>query len=255
VEILDVPVADKIESSDAADAGQAYRGHRILEAMHSAQRYAEAVFEEIRAACPATARDLLDFGAGDGVFVAKFMAGNRRVDCVEPDPTLRQRLQQQGASVYSDIAAVPAGRYDFIYSVNVLEHIHALDETLAGIRRVMRAGAPMFVFVPAFNTLWTSLDDEVEHVQRFTRRSLRPALAKAGFEILDLRYFDSLGFPAALAVRALETVGLFRYSSDSVGFYDRYLFPMSRALDRVASRAVGKNIIAIVRNPDGARIA
>ena len=66
----------------------------------------------------------------------------------------------------------------------------------------MRPGALMFVFVPAFNILWTGLDDEVEHVQRFTRGSLRPALAKAGLEIVHLRYFDSLGFAAALLVRA-----------------------------------------------------
>jgi SAM-dependent methyltransferase len=237
------------------DAAQRYQGHRILEAMHSAQLYAEAVFEEIRAVCPATAHDLLDFGAGDGVFLEKFIASNCHVDCVEPDPSLRQRLLQQGATVYSDVTSVRAGSYDFIYTVNVLEHIKALDETLVRIRRVMRADALMFVFVPAFNILWTSLDDEVEHVQRFTRGSLRPAFVKAGFEVLDLRYFDSLGFPAALAVRALEKIGLFRYSSGSVGFYDRYVFPISRALDRVASRAVGKNIIAVVRNPGGAQAA
>jgi SAM-dependent methyltransferase len=246
-----VPAAEKVESPEIAEAGQAYQGHRILEAMHSAQRYAQAVFEEIRAARPATAQDLLDFGAGDGLFLAKFMAKDCRVDCVEPDASLRQRLQQQGAMVYADVAAVPAGSYDFVYTVNVLEHVHTLDETLAGLRRVMRGGALMFLFVPAFNVLWTSLDDEVQHVQRFTRRTLRPPLVKAGFEILDLHYFDSLGFPAALAVRALEKVGLFRYSSGSVGFYDHYVFPMSRALDRLAARAVGKNIVAVVRNPSG----
>ena len=129
----------------------------------------------------------------------------------------------------------------------MIEHITVLDKTLAEVRRVMRPGASIFVFVPAFNLLWTSLDDEVGHVQRFTRKTLYSALSLAGFESIKFRYFDSLGFPAALTVRFLEKLGLFRYSSKSVGLYDRYVFPISRAVDRVASGLIGKNLIAVAR--------
>src|SRR5262249_50985428 len=78
---------------------------------------------------------------------------------------------------------------------------------------------------------------------------LNRALSLAGFESTRFRYFDSLGFPAALAVRFLEKLGLFRYSSKSVGLYDRYVFPISRAVDRVAWGLIGKNLIAVARAP------
>ena len=55
--------------------------------------------------------------------------------------------------------------------------------------------------------------------------------------------------PAGLGVRLLEKVGLFRYGGASVGFYDRYLFPMSRELDRVLHHVIGKNLIAVARKP------
>ncbi len=97
--------------------------------------------------------------------------------------------------------------------------------------------------------LWTSLDDEVAHVQRFTRGSLRGVLEQAGFQVETLRYFDSAGFPAALAVKVLERLGLFRYSSGTVGFYDRAILPISLTGDRILSSVLGKNVIAIVRKP------
>jgi hypothetical protein len=63
-----------------------------------------------------------------------------------------------------------------------------------------------------------------------TRKTLHRALSLAGFESIKFRYFDSLGFPAALTVRFLEKLGLFRYSSKSIGLYDRYVFPITELL-------------------------
>lgn len=233
--------------TDMTDAGPAYAGHRILEAMRGAQRYAQEIYRQIRRAHPEAAGPVLDFGAGDGVFAEKFAGDRIAVDCVEPNPALRSGLRQHGRNVFADIADVPAEGYEFVYAINVLEHISDLGGALASLRRTMRPQARLFVFVPAFNLLWTTLDDEVGHVQRFTRISLLRPLAAAGFEVDELRYFDSLGFPAALSARLLEQLGLFNYSSHTVGFYDRYIFPVSRALDPAACRLFGKNLVALAR--------
>jgi hypothetical protein len=62
-----------------------------------------------------------------------------------------------------------------------------------------------------------------------------------------MKYFDSLGFLAALGVRLLEQANLFKYGSGSVGFYDRCLFPVSRKLDRLFKGVIGKNLVAVAR--------
>jgi SAM-dependent methyltransferase len=224
-----------------------YGGRRILEAMHEAVRYSEGVYELVKRAKPAGAGVIMEFGAGDGTFVKRFGKDNVSVDCVEIDPNLRELLRRLGGRVFRDILEVEDESCDFVYTINVLEHIADLESQLHQIRRVLRRGGTFFVFVPAFKILWTSLDDEVGHVTRFTHANLKSALDLSGFSILRIEYFDSLGFPAALAVRFLEMLRIFRYSPSSVRFYDQFIFPLSRCLDKALSRVVGKNLIAVAR--------
>jgi SAM-dependent methyltransferase len=224
-----------------------YTGRRILEAMHQAVRYTKAVADEIAKACPPDAKAILEFGAGDGAFLRQFRAAGKNVDGVEIDRDLRLGLAGQGACIFANIREVESNSYDYIYSVNVLEHIPDLVAEIAELKRVLRPGGVLFVFVPAFRILWTSLDTEVGHVTRFTRGSLNSALRAGGLRVTGMSYFDSLGFPAALAVRMLETLNLFSYGGGTVGFYDRYAFPLSRALDIALSGILGKNLIARAR--------
>ncbi len=224
---------------------QGYAGNRILEAMRSGVRYGEAIFTELRGAIPEDACTILDFGAGAGFFLEKLRAIGQAVDAVEQDDDFQAMLRPLARMVWSDIRHVPNETFDFAYTVNVLEHILELDEACAHLARVLKPNGKLFVFVPAHKVLWTSLDDEVQHVRRFDRRSLRLVLERAEFRIEHIKYFDSLGFPAALGVRILELFNLFKYASGSVGFYDRYLFPVSQQLDRLFKGTIGKNLIAI----------
>jgi SAM-dependent methyltransferase len=189
----------------------------------------------------------LEFGAGDGAFAKRFQRLGEVVDCVEIDSSLRAGLEKLGMRAYRTAQDVPSASYDFIYSVNVLEHLPDLVTEIAELKRILRPGGVIFVFVPAFRMLWTSLDDEVGHVTRFTRGTLTSALNAGGFKISDIAYFDSLGFPAALTVRCLEKLKLFSYGGGTVGFYDRYIFPFSRALDSICHPILGKNLFAIAR--------
>jgi SAM-dependent methyltransferase len=225
----------------------AAKGHRFLEAMRGANRYANAVFAEIEAVAPPVGARILDFGAGDGVFFEKFDALGHSVDCVEPDPDFSAQLKAKANAVFSNIYDVPSDTYSFVYTVNVLEHIPNLDDHLKELHRVLKPGGVMFVFVPAFNILWTSLDDDVDHIQRFTRRTLSGFLSRSSFVCERLRYFDSVGFPAALTVRALEALGAFQYSPGTIAFYDRYALPVSLATDTVCFPFFGKNLIAVAK--------
>lgn len=227
-----------------------YTGHRILEAMRSAPRYAGEIYLQLRSSIPPTAGPILDFGAGDGLFAEKFLTDGAAVECVEPDVANQAILRALGLKVAGTIAELDNNRYCLAYSINVLEHLQELDWYLGELNRVLRPGGTLFVFVPAFNALSTSLDNEVGHVRRFTRQILASTLDQAGFEVVSLRYFDSLGFLAALTVRLLEKFGLFEYSDGSVGLYDRRIFPISRIGDRILGNVLGKNLLAVTRKND-----
>jgi SAM-dependent methyltransferase len=213
--------------------------------MRNAPRYAEVIYSYAKSV--SGKGPILDFGAGDGVFVEKFLRDGATVECVEPDASNQANLRALGSIVVPDIGTLRSEHYNFAYSINVLEHLHKLEHYLSELHRVLRPDGRLFVFVPAFNILWTSLDDEVNHVRRFTHKNLIGELSRAGFKIESVRYFDSLGFVAALGVRALEKVGLFRYSSRTVGLYDKMIFPISLLGDRLLSNIVGKNLMAVAR--------
>jgi SAM-dependent methyltransferase len=232
-------------------AQSSYGGKRILQAMHYAVRHSAAIFSEILAAMPPGASRVLDFGAGDAAFADRFRACGARVDCVEPDLQLRALLQAKSINTFSDIAEIDAAVFDFVYTINVLEHIIDVDRSCRELYRVIKPNGRLFVFVPAFEILWTSLDDEVGHVRRFTRKTLRTALDRAGFVIERIKFYDSLGFAALLGVRLLEKLLIFRYDSGSIGVYDTYLLPVSHRLDRLSKNIVGKNLIALARKPGG----
>ena len=230
-----------------SDAVADYAGHRILEAMRDAPRYADAVYALTRAALSSTEGPILDFGAGEGTFVERFLRDGLAVECVEPDVANQSALRALVPMVASDTRRLTSEHYAFVYTINVLEHLRELDHYLAELYRVLRSGGRLFVFVPAFDILWTSLDDEVRHIRRFTRELLSADLEEAGFAIESLRYFDSFGFFAALTIWLLEKINLFRYSAGTVGFYDKMIMPLSLLGDRVLSRIIGKNLIAVAR--------
>jgi hypothetical protein len=54
-----------------------------------------------------------------------------------------------------------------------------------------------------------------------------------------------LGFLAALAYRSVSGTG--QLSSRSVERYDRFVFPLSRKVDRFAARWIGKNLLLEAR--------
>ncbi len=221
-----------------------YAGRRILTAMKAATRYTNCIFGIAQQAAP-TGGSVLDFGAGDGVFAAKFADAGVPVQCVEPDPELRAGLAGVAQKTYADLRDIPSQTYDFAFTINVLEHIADPASVCSELWRVLRPDGRLFVFVPAFPILWTSLDDEVGHCRRFTRRSLSRVLSDAGFIVRRIEYFDSLGFLAGLSVRALEKIGMFSYDHRSIAFYDRRIFPISRKADVLFNGIAGKNVFAV----------
>lgn len=231
--------------STAASTFQ-YRGHDILDWLREARNYNRWVADQVIAAKPPGAAKITDLGAGRGTFAEMLRGRGLAVDCVEPDPENQAGLRERGFSVHATMEEEKPESIDYVYTLNVLEHVPADEELVRAVFSRLRSGGRLFVFVPAFPILWSRLDDHVEHQRRYRRAPMVAMLRRAGFAVERARYADCLGFFAALLFgRSAEM----EISPRNIRLYDRVLFPVSRFLDPVLGHFFGKNLAVICRKP------
>jgi SAM-dependent methyltransferase len=224
-----------------------YAGISNLEVMEEAVRYNDFLFGLIHSLLRPGDR-VLDFGAGTGTFARRLQAAGAAPSCVEPDEQLRARLQAAGLAAFPDTATVGSASFDVVYSLNVLEHIADDGAALADLRRVLRPGGRLLIYVPAFMLLYSSMDQRIGHLRRYRRGPLRQLALRSGLGVENIRYADSLGFLAALGFRLLGRRDG-QLALGAVRFYDRWLFPVSRALDLAVAGVIGKNLVLHAYRP------
>ena len=217
-----------------------YTGRDNLEVMQEAINYNKYLMELIMDSAK-EGDSIVDFGAGNGTFSFPVASAGYRVICVETDPVLSASLASNGMTVLNNLQQAEDESIDYIYSLNVLEHIDDDTGVAALWYRKLRTGGKLLVYVPAFQVLFSSMDRKVGHVRRYSKTELRHKLSNAGFEIHQSRYADSVGFFAALIYKALGK-GDGTVNRMALKFYDRWLFPLSRLLDVIANQFIGKNV-------------
>ena len=95
------------------------------------------------------------------------------------------------------------GTFDLVTALDVVEH---LDDDLAGLRemrRVLRPGGRVLLFVPTFMFLWGLQDDVSNHRRRYRMPELQRVLERAGFEVERTTYANITFFMPILAMRKL----------------------------------------------------
>ncbi|HEX5875593.1 MAG TPA: methyltransferase domain-containing protein [Pyrinomonadaceae bacterium] len=98
------------------------------------------------------------------------------------------------------------GTFDLVTALDVVEH---MDNDLAGLkemRRVLRPGGHVLLFVPTFMFLWGLQDDVSHHRRRYRLSELRRVLEEAGFEIERTTYANITFFFPILLIRQLMRV-------------------------------------------------
>jgi len=231
-------------------ASDAYSGVENLEVMEVAHRYRRYLGELISAAGgpPRAGHKTLDFGAGVGTYARVARQLGYAVTCCELDPTLRRRLSEDGFTTTAALCELPDGQFDFAYTLNVLEHIDDDATTLASILRALAPGGRLLIYVPAFPILFSAMDRKVGHVRRYRRRQLVERVEEAGFMVQSCRHADSLGFVASLVLR-IAPGGDGTLNVRTVALYDRWVFPLSRRLDRLTAPVIGKNLALVAIRP------
>lgn len=186
---------------------------------------------------------VLDFGAGNGNFLNLIADKPGEFSAVEPDSKLREHIRNSAAAHVVDPDELPLGAFDFLYTINVLEHIQDDRDAMSKFSLWLRPGGTLLIYVPAIPHLYSKFDASIGHFRRYRKSELVEGVTEAGFQITMTRYLDPVGYLVALIYRIFINTG--KVSHKQVVFFDRYLFPLSVKLQSLTSKLFGKNLLLI----------
>lgn len=111
------------------------------------------------------------------------LAGTQFVDISAP---ALAKLQGRGALVVqSQVSSLPfpAGGFDLVCALDIVEHVDDDEGALAELARVARAGATVLISTPLHQSMWTPFDDFVGHKRRYEPGELLAKLARHHLQV------------------------------------------------------------------------
>ena len=224
-----------------------YSGSDNLEVMLEAKNYNRFLTNEVLR--HRIGNDpILDFGAGVGTFSMMIRESGVEVDCYEIDKNHCDILSQNGFRFFSAPEEIPEVSYDYVFSLNVFEHIEDDLDAAKKVFKMLRPGGQIYIYVPAFQVLFGDMDRKVEHYRRYTRSNLQKLVENAGFQTRQTGYVDFIGYFATLAYNVISN-GSGDINTRSLRIYDKFAFPISRLIDRISEPFLGKSVFVIARKP------
>jgi SAM-dependent methyltransferase len=153
----------------------------------------------------AIGRRVLEIGAGFGN-ITRHLRGRELLVASDLDPVALEHLK----GTFRDDPSVRIASYRFpldpaerdgirrlridsVVCLNVLEHIEDDRRTLADMHDVLEPGGRLVLLVPAFQSLYGTLDVHLRHFRRYEKAELESKIREAGFAIEDLRFVNRPG--------------------------------------------------------------
>ena len=178
-------------------------GHSTMSsAIESAGNYYSWIYKKLKSF---VGENVIEIGAGKGNMrnIIKNYVKNY-VSADIDDIIIKEgiELNPEGNFIIADISSknFPAlvkeyMKFDFGIIINVLEHIKNEDNVLINFSRIIKPGGHIFIFVPAHQKLFSSMDKLAGHFRRYNKRYMKKLVLehRDEFEIAQMEYFNPIG--------------------------------------------------------------
>ncbi|MBX6330858.1 MAG: glycosyltransferase [Gemmatimonadaceae bacterium] len=223
-------------------------GSRILVEMEKARRFNLWMGDTLR---PFVGERVLEIGAGIGTLTSQFIPRELYV-ASDINPSYLDYLSSYAmGKPYLHALEVDAaepehfrgleGIFDTVLMINVLEHVSRPDVALANIHRALAPGGRAVILVPQHPELYGTLDEALEHRERYTPQTLVDSLTAAGFQVQRLFDFNRFSRPGWwLNGRVLRRRTFSRVQLKALDT----LLPLLRRIDRALPWS-GLSVIAV----------
>jgi SAM-dependent methyltransferase len=220
-----------------------------LDALAEAKNYYAWVLKQFE---PFLGPTVIEAGAGIGTF-SEFLLSSPKVEklfAIEPAantyPLLEKRFRDNPKvetlrgylSEYDKTLSANA-----VVAVNVLEHVEDHEEFLMEAHSAVVEGGSLLLFVPALPSIYGTLDRAFEHHRRYTRRTLREVIERAGWKPRRISYMNMPGIAAwFVAGRVMRKTNI---APSETKAYDRLVVPILSKVESVIRPPIGSNLVAI----------
>ncbi len=178
-------------------------GSNILADLQDARRFNKWMADTLR---EFVGDRVLEVGAGIGTLTSQFIPRDLYVATDINAHYLHYLRSYAVGKPYLHVAKVDAGRpedfaslgasFDTVLMINVLEHVPDESVALENVRNALVQGGRAVILVPQNPRLYNSLDEALEHRERYTAEGLRASLERAGFHVERLLDFNRTSVPA-----------------------------------------------------------
>ena len=148
---------------------------------------------------------ILDIGCGTGAILKELSKKYNAVG-IDMSPLAIEYSKKRGLkNVFQmTVQEFPRDKFNVkaVLLLDVIEHIDDDVDVLKNAREIVGQDGRVIITVPAYMWMWSSHDLVNHHKRRYTSKTLRAALAKAGLEPVKMTYYNTLLFPLA-AVRKI----------------------------------------------------
>ena len=97
-------------------------------------------------------------------------------------------------------------KFDIIVASDCLEHLYDDTGAIKNWYELMKTGGKMYVFVPAFQSLWSKHDDVNMHYRRYTKKELKDKLINENLSILKSSYWNFFLFIPLYFFRKIDAI-------------------------------------------------
>ena len=178
-------------------------GSNILVNLQQARRFNKWMGDTLR---PYVGDRVLEIGAGIGTLTSQFIPRELYVASdINPHylTYLRSysigkpylRVLKVDATIPEDFTTL-AGHFDTVLMINVLEHVPDEQVALRNLYEALEPGGRAVILVPQHPAIYGSLDEVLEHRERYTAAGLKASLVKAGFRVEKTFDFNRTSVPS-----------------------------------------------------------
>lgn len=227
---------------------------RDLDVMGSAEEYYRWIFAEIE---PSIGERVLEVGSGRGTLTRLLLAANlEQLVATDFDEALLPGLEDicrahPGAEVMhldlerpaqATLQRIRAARIDSVVMVNVLEHISDDVRCLEELAATLQEGGRIVVFCPAFQWLFTPLDESYGHYRRYNKQDMIALGHRTKLDVGEMHYVNMPGFFAWLLLYKLLRGR--RLRTGSVSIFNA-MVPLVRRIEARVRPPFGSSILAV----------